>query len=63
MALKFASEYRERYGYSIAELCRLILRLVTLLTLAKVFGGCSSSTPAVPTWLNNVSQQWHEIAE
>ena len=57
MALKFASDHRERYEYNLAELC------CDLTDPCQVFGGCSSSTPAVPTWLNKASRQWREFAK
>ena len=61
IALKFASDHRERYGnidrsaksfpcYHFADSCQ-------------DFGGFSLSMPAAPTWLNKHSREWHEYAK
>ena len=62
MALKFASDQREKYISTFTLLCaRRTLR--DFADPGQDSGAFSSSTLAVATWLNKVSRRWQESAK
>ena len=62
MALKFASDHRERYKSTFTLFCaRRTLR--DFADSCQASGEFSLSTPAVPTLLNRVSQRWQECSK
>ena len=62
MALKFASDYRERYKNIFTLFCAR-RTLHDFANACQASGEFSLSTRAVPTWLNKVSQRWPKFAK
>ena len=61
MALKFASDHRERYGNSICSVYSILHRYFA--NSCQAFGAFSLSIPAVSTWPNKHSREWPEYAK